>query len=155
MKTKATSPLSLCNICCAVLALILLILQFTPFWTPGEGAAPVSIGGYVWFPTEHADLTSYIQQNTDSAFTINAIVIPAVLMLALSAAGAVLGVLKRDEFWAGVFPIACGISGLWGFLSQPALRLGSTWVLQLVLCILMLALGVFGMVKESQASRSA
>lgn len=150
MKSKATSPLNLCNICCAVLALLLLILQFTPFWTPGEGAAPVSIGGFVWFPTEHAEMNSYIQQAADPDFQINDIVFPAVLMLLLSAVSMVLGVLKRDELWVSIFPIACGAAGLWGFLSQPALRLGSTWVLQLVLCIAMLALGILGMVKNDR-----
>jgi len=52
---------SACNLICALLMIILLVLHFAPFWTYGENGETASIQGYVWFPTDHGALEKYIQ----------------------------------------------------------------------------------------------
>lgn len=140
MPKDLTQRTKLVHYVCAALLLVLLVMQFTPFWHFGEAGESVSISGYIWFPSDHADLTSYLQQTVGSDFTINAILIPCILMLLLSAAGAAFCVIKPGELLASLFAVACGLSGTIGFLACPALRLGSAWAMQL-LCILMLCGG--------------
>ena len=52
------------DIVCAVLMLAVLVLQFTPYWHIGEGEEQqnVSIGAYVWFPTDHKEVDTYMKE---------------------------------------------------------------------------------------------
>ena len=141
MPKNLTQRTKLVHYVCAALLLVLLVMQFTPFWHYGEAGETVSISGYIWFPSDHNDLTSYLQQMVGSDFTIDTILVPCILMLLLSAAGAVLCVIKPGEWLASLLAVACGLSGVIGFLTCPALRLGSAWAMQLLLCILLLCGG--------------
>ena len=154
MKTGNVKLTKVMNIACAVLALVLLVMQFTPFWHMGEGTEPVSIGGYVWFPSDHGEVTSYLQEQVSSDFKINDVIAMPILVLLLSAASIVLCIWKMNSPLVGLLPIACGLSGVWGFLAKPAFRLGATWGFQFALCIALLALGavvlVMGLKKEAK-----
>ena len=154
MKTGNVKLTKMMNIACAVIALVLLVMQFTPFWHMGEGTEPVSIGGYVWSPSDHGEVTSYLQEQVSSDFKVNDVIAMPILVLLLSVATMVVCIWKMDNPLATLLPIACGLVGVWGFLARAAFRLGSTWGFQLVLCIALIALGavalVTGLKKESK-----
>lgn len=152
MKTGNVKLTKVMNIACAVLALVLLVMQFMPFWYMGEETEPVSIGGYVWLPSDHGEVTSYLQEQVSSDFKINDVIAMPILVLLLGAASMVLCIWQMNNPLAGLLPIACGLSGVWGFLTKAAFRLGSTWGMQHALCIGLIALGaaalVVGLKKE-------
>ncbi|MGN0803667.1 MAG: hypothetical protein ACI4MF_13830 [Candidatus Faecivicinus sp.] len=139
----------MCSILCAIIMLALLVLQFVPFWHYGEaGEESASMNGYIWFPMDYGDLESYFAETTGKPFDVNSILAMPILHLVLGAAGIVLCVLKRDQVWVSLFPVAVGGVGVWGFLSKPVYRLGSTWQLQLALCVVMLAIGLISLVLQ-------
>lgn len=146
MKTGNAKLTKVMNIACAVLALVLLVMQFTPFWYMGEETEPVSIGGYVWLPSDHGEVTSYLQEQVSSDFKINDIIAMPILVLLLGAATIVVCIWQMNNPLVGLLPIACGLSGVWGFLAKAAFRLGSTWGMQLALCIGLIALGAAALV---------
>ncbi len=140
-----SNRISVCNMICAVLMVILLVLQFCPFWQFGENQeSSASIQGYIWFPTEHGDLETYFEEATGSDYSINSILIPPILTLVLGAAGIVLCLIKSNQIWASIFPIACGAVGIWGYLGKAVFKLGVNWQMHLVICIAMLVVGVVG-----------
>ena len=141
MKTGNAKLTKMMNIACAVIALVLLVMQFTPFWYMGEGTEPVSIGGYVWFPSDHGEVTSYLQEQVSSDFKINDVIAMPILVLLLSVATIVVCIWQMNNPLVSLLPIACGLSGVWGFLAKAAFRLGSTWGFQFALCIGLIALG--------------
>ncbi len=126
----------------AVLMILLLLMQFTPFWQVGDGAASVSIQGYVWFPGNHLDLTKELQtQLNDPSFEVGRIVLMPVLELVLCCVGAVFCFAKSNNPLVMLFPAAAGIAGIWGYL-EPAFRSGHLWPLHLALSVLLLAAAI-------------
>ena len=147
MKVENAKLTKMMNIACAALALVLLVMQFTPFWHMGGETEPVSIGGYVWLPSDHGEVTSYLQEQVSSDFKVNDVIALPILVLLLGAATIVLCLWKMDNPLVGLLPASCGLAGVWGFLFNAAFRLGSTWGIQLVLCIALVALGAVALVK--------
>ena len=134
---------SVCNVICAVLMVILLVLQFSSFWQFGENQeTSVSIQGYIWFPSDHNDLVKYFEEATGTDHDINSILLPPILTLVLGAVGAVLCLIKADQIWTPAFPIVCGAVGAWGYLTKAVFKLGVNWPLHLVVCIAMLIVGI-------------
>lgn len=129
------------NLVCVVLMAAVLVLQFAPFWEYGDGQS-TSIQTYIWFPGDCNDLTAYLEAECGSDFNITSIVSVTVLTLVCMAAGVVCCLWQRDNLLVKLLPVIGGIAGIWGFLTKPCLRLGSTWVLQLVLCIAVIAAAV-------------
>lgn len=142
----------LCNYLCAVLTLCLLILQFTPFWRFGENS--ISINGYVWLDCSNSEIANWFSSQLGSAPNINSIVITAVLVLLLGIAGVVLCIMKSNVGFAALLPAAASLSALYAFAFKPVFRLGSTWLIQLLICILILAAAamsvIFGLQKNKQ-----
>lgn len=153
MKRNTISPTKTINIVCAVLMLALLVCQFIPFWSVGEQY--VSIGGYVWFPEDHGDLTVHLQESlNNSDFTAGSIVWIHLIMLLVSAAGFAFCLKNSDAVWPAVFPAVCGVVGICGYITQPVLQMGAAWPLHLVLSIVTLVLAVVSLVckyKENHA----
>lgn len=145
-KNMIWSKTTLCNIVCAVLMLALLICQFMPFWHFGEtGEETASIQGYVWFPSDHGDLEKYLETiNPDH--DINDVLLMPILELALCAVGFCLCLIKANVAWMSAFPVAAGLIGIWGYLGKVVFRAGGNWVLHLILCIAILALGCVALV---------
>ena len=125
------------NLLCAVLCAVLLVLQFVPFWAEGDGQ--VSIGGYIWFPSDHKTLDSQLSAEIEG-YSINDAVPLAVLLLVLSAVGIVLCILKMNNALSALVPLACGLVGTVGYLIQPAFRMGAGWQLHCLVCVAMAAL---------------
>ena len=125
------------NLLCAVLCAVLLVLQFVPFWAEGDGQ--VSIGGYIWFPSDHKTLDSQLSAEIEG-YSINDAVPLAVLLLVLSAVGIVLCILRMNNALSALVPLACGLIGTFGYLLQPAYRMGAGWQLHCLVCVAMAAL---------------
>ena len=135
------------NILCAILMVILLAMQFMPYWHMEEKEKSVSIQGFTWFPTDNQDLESFIREETGEAdFGVTRIIGMPILELFLCAIGAVLCCCKSSNPLMLIFPTAAGLFGLWGYLTKPAFRLGGSWAFHLILCIILLILGAAGLV---------
>lgn len=142
MKSRKINRVTIGNIVCALLMLAVLALQFAPYWHYGEaGEMSASIGQYVWFPTDYKDLDSHIAQQVGGDYSINQMVLTPIVLLVLSAAGAVLGLMKPGAKATAIVPTVCSLAGVWGYLTSPALKLGSTWGGHLAVCVLLLACG--------------
>lgn len=130
-------------IVCAVLMLAVLVLQFTPYWHIGEGEEQqdVSIGAYVWFPTDHKEVDAYMKEQVSSDFNISGVVGVHSLVLVLSAAGLVLCLVKPAMPVSPVLVMGSSVSGLVGCLGMKAFQLGSTWAVLLILFIAALVMG--------------
>ena len=138
----------------AALMLVLLILQFVPFWTYGEAGETASISQYIWFPTDYSEVEQYIAASLGTDFSINQILGMAILMLVLSAAGFALCLAKPGQPLVSLLPTACGLTGVIGYLTSPAMQLGTGWVLHLLVCAGMLAMGLavlMGMFRQEQS----
>lgn len=125
------------NLLCAVLCAVLLALQFVPFWAEEDGQ--VSISGYIWFPSDHKTLDSQLSAEIEG-YSIGDAVPMAVLLLVLSAVGIVLSILRMNNALSALVPLACGLIGTFGYLLQPAYRMGSGWQLHCLVCVAMAAL---------------
>ena len=132
------------NYLSALMMLAVVVLLFTPFWHFGEGEAAqaVSINSYVWFPGDHAELEVYFQNALGEKTDINQIIVSPILLLVFGALGTVICTLKADNKAVFLLPLAVGIAGICGFATVPALRLGSTWILMLILCITLVCLAL-------------
>lgn len=141
MKRNKIDLTRVINIACAVLMLALLICQFVPFWSLGDQQA--SIGGYIWFPEHHGDLTAHFQKTlNDRAFDAGDIVGTNIMIIVASVIGVIFCLKNAEDAWPAIFPAVCGIAGLYGCIAKPVFRLGAMWPLHLVLSIVMLALAV-------------
>lgn len=137
----------------ALLMVILLVLQFTPFWNYGEAGESCSISSYIWFPSDHKDLESWLGTNAEG-HDLNSFVWLPILVLVLSALGAVFCVTKPDAGATSLLPAGCGIAGIIAYLTEPALKLGAGWMGHLVICIVLLVLGVYGIAQWVRDLRS-
>jgi len=129
-----------CNLICTALASLLLVLNFLPFWS--YDGMHTSIQGFVWFPNDHEPLTTWFAGQIPD-YGINGVVGAPILILLCTVASVVVTIWKKDSSFAAVIPAACGIVGIWGYLTNPILQLGTTWVLHLIVSILLLAAALF------------
>lgn len=134
------------NYVCAALTLILLVLQFTPFWNYNGQSA--SINGYVWMNPQDTEIASWFTSQLGTSVNVNSVVISSVLVLLLGAAGAVLCVMKSHINLMALLPAAASLCGIYAFALKPVFRLGSTWIIQLILCIAILAISILTIVSS-------
>ena len=140
MKTKKYPSVTLCNAACAILMVALLILQFTPFWE--LGGQQISIGGYIWFPGSHEELTAHFQEIVAPDFKVDSLVLSSLIQLLLPAAGIGLLIYNRESIFVPVCTAVCGAGTIWSFLSKAAFRLGNNWYLYLVLGIILIVAAI-------------
>lgn len=142
------------QISCAVMLAALIMLQFAPFWQVGdEAGSSASINAYVWFPENNKDVGKYLEGAIEG-FTINSIVPTNVLVWVLGVAGVILACVQNGHVMTSLVHLAAGACGAWGYLTLPALQLGSGWGLHLVLCIGLIACGIAGMVTSIREIRA-
>jgi len=130
----------ICTWVCGGLMLLLLILQFVPFWNvDGQG---ISISTYIWFPTNHPEVTSYMKGELGDSFAVNQIVLMPVIHLVACVVGMILCLMKKPvPVW--ILAVIAGVAGIFGFAAGAAFRLGSAWVLHLLICIVLLVAGIY------------
>ena len=144
MKTNRINTTQIVSFICAALSFLIVILQFTPFWQFDGGS--VSIASYIWFPTDHSEVTDYLTGVLGNDYSINQIVVMHVLQLVLGVGGAVLCLMKSSSPLVVLVPAVTGAVGIWGFLSKPAYRLGGNWVFQLIIGIVLTVFAIVSLV---------
>lgn len=144
------------NIVSSVIMLVLVVMLFTPYWHYGDGQSN-SINGYVWMPTECRDLETYFEESLGEPVDLNRFISVPILLLVLGVGGIALNILKSYSAWTCLLSIPYGLIGIFGFLCDDALRLGSIWPLHLVLYIAVLGAGLahaFSIWKERAAEKA-
>ena len=167
----------LANYVCALLALILLVLQFTPFWsyTTDKGEIKTtSINGYVWLrPQEGAIIDQFVEIQGPDMFVngilqsqcpnlpitkvrelsaVLVVTISCIAILLLCVFSIIFCIKKARNGAVAVVPGLAALAGLLTFGVNSVYRAGSTWVIQLVLCVLLLAAAVVAFIIGSKAN---
>ena len=131
-----------CNIICAVLTLVLIVLMFMPFWVIPEQEIDASISGYLWFPTDHEALEDAIKdwngisKKTDYNELKNDIVLGLFFSFVLGAVGVVVGgVIKRKSIVAPLFGAVAGVWMTVLYLTQVAFTYGQNYGLHVAVAI--------------------
>lgn len=125
------------NIICIVLMGVLLVLHFMPFWS--YDGMSTSIQSYIWFPTDHAALESYLSGQVGGEYSINSILLMPIIVLVTTVVGIILNIAMSDNLFVSLVPLGCGLVGIWGYLSKAAFQLGTNWGLHLAVCVAMAA----------------
>ena len=134
----------LCSRVAAVLMIVMLGCQFLPYWNDGAGQS-ASVNSYVWFPHDNEWVTGQLKA-AEEGYSINSVAYPTVLILLLSAIGAVVCLWKSDSMLACLFPTVCGGYGLAAYLTTAALKAGGLWWLHVLVLAGVLVAGVAGFV---------
>ena len=143
------------NYLCLALMLVLLVLQFAPFWSvDGVG---VSIGKYMWLPLNADECTALTQQLSTqiAGFEINSFVGTGLILQICFLFGPLLCLTSSDSPVSTIFPIIGSVTGLYSFLAVPVLRLGSTCMLQVLLCLALLVAAGFSLYVQLTARSHA
>lgn len=147
MRNKNQKMSQICLIICTVLCLALVVTQFLPFWTAevevkneaGEKVVQqetLSVWGFLSFPENDVqkEFTDYFVSSLgEDGYTINGTAGVACMILAFSVLTVIFTILKSDKVWTFVFPLVCGISGVYGYLTQGVFQMGNLWILPLIL----------------------
>ena len=160
---KATT---FCNIICAVLLLVTLVMLFQPFWTcedcksHKDAKDEVSIAEYLWFPRQHDeladDMTDYYKEiygknyrdpsGKKFQFKANEI-LPSMLTAFLgSIAGVVFCVILRKRFLVAGIPLVVGVAGILGYTTCPALQIGMNQQVHLIVAIVVSAVAAISLI---------
>jgi hypothetical protein len=124
------------------LMLALLVMQFVPFWTEGDGTATIS--DYIWFPREHKELNNSLKEVFGKDYRINQYLIGPITLLVSAAAGIVFSVLKRGKLNSFLLPLVCGLAGYTTYFTYAPYKLGANWIVHASLSIAVLAVAVIG-----------
>ncbi len=137
-----------------VLMLALFVLQCRPLWE--VAGKEVSIQGYVWFPVDNPELTECLSMMLGREFKVDEIILMPILTAVLAFVGVGLSFKLAKYKALSLIPIACGLIGIWGYMSQEAFRMGSVWGrdIQLVLCVVIATLGVMPFVMPRKKKKN-
>lgn len=121
----------------AALALVLIVLQFIPFWgcyqckTCGEGKI-ISINEYVWMANEHkTGLTSILKTYYIPGFAAMDVVATSFLIQLAGIAAIVFAFVTPKKLTALWLGLISGLSCVLGYLLQPAYQMGQLWQLHI------------------------
>lgn len=131
----------------ALMMLALLLCQFAPFWQyadPEGSLKTSSLQGYIWFPNNDKALGDMLATSADG-FDINALVTCPVFQLLFASAGILLFLFMPRSILPALLGGFAGIFGIAGFATQPLLRLGLNWGLQLALNIALLVIAALAL----------
>lgn len=160
MRNKKTTLSQICLFICAALCLALIVTQFLPFWSAevsvknadGERVTQqetLSVWGFLSFPEN--DVQEQFAENFASTYgddyTINGVAGTACLILGLGVLTIIFTFLKSDKAWTFILPLACGISGVYGYLTQSVLQSGSLWILPVILSALIVVVSLIPCIK--------
>lgn len=148
MKKYFSNRTRVCNLLCSVLMIILVALQFMPFFTYGEAGETASIQSYVWFPTEYSALEKEITFVVPGHSIASLVPMPLIVILCC-AVGLVMSLFMGERPFVSVFPAACGLAGVWGYLTKPEFQLGANWQWHLILSIIIAAAGVLSLIMNA------
>ena len=144
------------NYVSALLLIVLLVLQFTPYWSFGEGAkaGEASVSQYIWLPSDYKTLTKELEKTFDD-YSINNIIVPPIVVLVAGAVGIVLSILMAGKAVPCILPVLAGGVGLWGWLTMPVFKLGASWGIQVALMAVVLVVGIASIVTLFMKKKTA
>ena len=126
------------NYVCAGFAMVLVALQFIPFWgcyqcaTCGEGKI-ISINEYIWFANDHkSGLTNVLRNYYLPGFQVSQAVPISLLMQVASLLALALSIMRPTKLTAAFFALIAGTVYVIGFLTQPLYQMGQMWQMHLV-----------------------
>ena len=138
------------NFICAALMLLLVAALFLPYWKTESGESKsTSVAEYFWSPRDHKDVTKDLtnlyldiygkdlkgKNGKAFKFTANEILVPALIIFVSTAATIILCIFLSKKPLSATAPLVGGAVGIYGYLTNPALRIGQYWTLHLALCI--------------------
>jgi len=123
------------SVLCAATLLVMLVLQFVPYWhVDGEA---FSIQKLIWFPGQCGDLSAFLSGHISDFFLGDMVAAP-LLLLVSGVTGMACCLLWMRSPFPVLLAAVCGLCGIWGFGFMPALQLGGSCMLQLLLSIVLL-----------------
>ena len=154
---KKNNLVSISNIVCTVLILLLVATQFLPFWSctgcKNHEDGMISISEYLWHTEDHTPVTKNMTDVYQDYFGGNlkdengktwkfeandVVTIPLIVVIA--SVVAVVGlVLKPKKILSTLAAFIGGVVGTFGYMTNLALQAGQNWVLHLVLAIFVTA----------------
>jgi len=140
MSESASKKISVCNLICAILMGVMLILQFVPFWESTDGS--VSINSFVWLSYAHGDLERSLAAAVGESFSLNKLVVAPIFQTVTALVGIIVCLKWNDSSLSSLLPAACGVLGICGYLMIPAMQLGNMWILHLLVSAAMLVTAV-------------
>ncbi len=127
-KVKLPFFLTIPRVTSIVLSIVMVALQFVPFWT--IDGKKLSISDLLWFVYKHPEFRGYFQ-SIDSNITINSAIIVPVFVFITAVATFITCLIVAERSYA-IAPIACFIITVGGYLIKPELRAGNLWFLHLI-----------------------
>lgn len=143
----------------AALLLCFVVTNFVPYYTyvDDEETVSVSLAAYLAFPSNYKAVDTQIKEQVED-YTINDIVGTSVLLLVAAVVLLVLICIYRSKIVLMILSVAFGIWGLIGYLTNPALQLGSNIrIVYLVIFALIAVLGAVAswlVIKNKRASEA-
>ena len=141
MKKQLTRVNIGCLVCCA-LALMLLFLQFVPFWPNGEAGEMASISQYIWFPGDCTGVETMLKTTLGSDYTINQMVMGPLLLLVLCVVCAALCLFKQNNLIAPVLAAITGLVGMVVYIGSAPMHQGQFWVVHLAGSVMLMLCGI-------------
>ena len=143
------------GIVCLVVMLGLIVTQFMPYWTMEDGTE-LSVLGYTWFNYQKdyksfiKDMKAQIQDAglmdiKDDAFKkmgINDFVYPAAILSIVALFACVFCPFKLGKPLGIAFNLAVGCIGVWMYLCHPIYKLGSLWLIGLIISLVLAGLSL-------------
>lgn len=163
---KGKNAVLISTCACLLLVVILIALQFLPFWTftgKESGEQTMSIASYIWFPNDVAqnefeDMVK-VEVLEDPAMTdhkvVNEIVmLPAIAFGLCAAAFAVILLKRKSAVAPAVITIIAALASLLSYLLNPVLKAYTdNWLIHLIVTIVVLLIAVATLVGNTRNSK--
>ena len=123
----------------------LVVMQFLPFWTTGDGAVTMSIQEYIWWPLEKPDgpaMTKYFQGLYGSDWLIGDIVLMPCMTLICAIITFFFGIKRPNRLWMNIVYLVAGICGLSAYLGDPIYQLNPIYIVHVILCALLVVTSI-------------
>lgn len=143
---------SVCNITCAVLMLVLLILQFLPGYWTAQKTLPEPDGTfktespslqlYMWAPTEFTAVDKSLDKQFEKSLVMNDAVMMPVVTLIAGVLTIFFTIFKLEKKWVAILPAIGGGFGVCGYLLYPVFQMNSMWIIHLIVSALIFVIGL-------------
>ena len=145
MSKKLSKPhyLTIPRISCVVLSIVMVALQFLPFWEI-EGKM-YSISDLVWFIYKYPEFTGFLKGLNPTNSVNQAVVVP--LFVLISCIATFLAVFMSKTKGYVIAPLCCFLVTVGGYLIKAELRAGNLWFLHLIPAVAMGVLAVLDILK--------
>lgn len=141
-----------------ILLVILLVLQFLPYWhwVDEKGPQSLSIQGYVWIPYHGTDFdsdfevkaaadsnTRFFRENIqDNSFWPDRIAVATALQLIFAVLGVILFMRFPETPLVSLFTVVASLCGLVNYLGDSIFSVSSLWMFHLTVQVIAFAVGL-------------